>query len=434
MINIREIAARVIYQVTEGHSLAECLRDELEAIKNKKRDCAFVQAVSYGVCRHYATLDVILSHLLKKPMKADDTDVHALIMVGLYQLRYMRVPQHAAVAETVNASAVLGKAWARGFINAILREYLREHEKIEVLIELDEEAQLAHPMWWIDATKKAWPNDWKSILNANNEHPPFSLRINAAKTTREKYLAENSAKITGSITPIAETEQGITLEAAIPVEDIPGFNQGVVSVQDGAAQLAASLLELKPNLRVLDACAAPGGKLTHILELCPELEACVAIESEAARMHLIHDNLKRLKQDATCICADAGIVKKWWDGKLFDRILLDAPCSASGVIRRHPDIKLLRQPTDIETLSAKQLDLLKALWPLLAPGGIFLYATCSIFPEENADVLRRFMAETPDASEKPLPETFGVKCEIGRQILPGQHGMDGFYYAKLVKI
>lgn len=284
----------------------------------------------------------------------------------------------------------------------------------------------------IEAIKEAWPEHWEAILTANNAHPPFALRVNRQHLLREAYLEKLETKgLKASVIP--ETEQGIVLEMAAPIDTLPGFSAGDISVQDGAAQLAAEILKLAPRQRVLDACAAPGGKLTHIIEREPDLAEVIAVEKDPLRMPDIKDNLLRLKLKAKCICHDVAAIKDWWDGQLFDRILLDAPCSASGVIRRHPDIKLLRQISDIKRLAQEQLHLLEVLWPLLKPGGLLVYATCSIFPEENTDVLRRFLAVHADAAEDKLENTWGVPCAIGRQILPGMHGMDGFYYARVSK-
>jgi 16S rRNA (cytosine967-C5)-methyltransferase len=421
---LRYIAARLINEVTSGRSLSDYLEAAILPLKDP-RDRAFVQAVCYGVCRFYPRLDVILSQLLEKPMKAKDSDVHALLMVGLYQLIDMRVPAHAAVAETVSATEKFKKSWARGLVNAVLRGYLREREKLEKEIAQDEEAQYMHPIWWVTALKKAWPAQWQAILTANNQHPPFALRVNQQKITREEYLKKVNAQI------IAETANGIILESAIAVESLPGFAQGEISVQDGAAQLAAELLMLAPGQRVLDACAAPGGKLTHILEIQPQLAEVIAVEKEASRLAAIKENLSRLNLQAKILCLDVAEVKP--DGGLFDRILLDAPCSASGVVRRHPDIKLLRQSSDILELAKEQLRLLTALWPLLKPGGLLLYATCSIFPEENSQIIQHFLAAHPEAEAVPLQVNWGIACSVGRQILPGMHQMDGFYYACLRK-
>jgi 16S rRNA (cytosine967-C5)-methyltransferase len=427
---LRLIAARVIDEVTQGQSLTDSLEHALRPIKDP-RDRAFIQAICFGVCRFYTRLDVILSHLLQKPMQAKDADVHALLLVGLYQIIEMRVPAHAAVSETVNATEKLNKPWARGLVNAILREYLRHSEDINAAIQSDEEAFYAHPAWWVDTIKEAWPTEWEAILNANNSHPPFSLRVNQQHLSREKYLAllaENS--ISAQIIP--DTTNGIILDTPISVEQLPGFAAGDVSVQDGAAQLAAELLQLAPQQHVLDACAAPGGKLTHMLEVEPTL-SLVAVEKEAGRLSPIKENLLRLNMQATVICCDAGDAKDWWDGQPFDRILLDAPCSASGIIRRHPDIKLLREPGDVSVLAKEQRYLLDALWPCLKPGGLLIYATCSIFPEENSQVVQRFLAAHPDAQEEKIEAAWGVPCDVGRQIFPGKH-MDGFYYARLKKI
>ncbi|SRR5579885_496858 len=429
--HLRLIAARIINEVTEGRSLSDCLDSALRTITDA-RDRAFVQAVCYGVCRYYTRLDVILSHLLTKPMKAKDSDVHALLLVGLYQLMAMRIPEYAAVTETVNATDKLKKSWARGLTNAVLRGYLRQRETIEQEVQDDAEARYAHPEWWINAIKKAWPDHWQEILEANNAHPPFSLRVNQQHLARDKYM-ETLRLLNHKAHSIPETHSGIILETPVSTAELPGFSAGDVSVQDGAAQLAAELLDLEAKQYVLDACAAPGGKLTHLLEIEPGLSAVTAVEKDKLRMVAIKENLARLKLSAKCICHDAGDVENWWDGQLFDRILLDAPCSASGVVRRHPDIKLLRQPEDIRRLAGEQAYLLDSLWPLLKPGGLFLYVTCSIFPEENVHVLKRFFASHSDAQEEQLKVSWGLPVEIGRQILPGMHHMDGFYYALLRK-
>lgn len=427
-MNTRLVAARVIDQVVDGHSLSDCLEPALASLRDP-RDRAFVQAICYGVCRFYTRFDVILSHLLQKPFNAKDSDVHALLMVGLFQLIEMRVPPHAAVGETVNATEKLKKPWSRGLVNAILREYLRRESTWQDIIAADEEALYAHPAWWINALKTAWPADWQAVLTANNAHPPFTLRVNQQKISREQYLEKlKTSELSAEIIP--ETKQGIVLATAVPVIMLPGFAEGEVFVQDGAAQLAAELMELAPGLHVLDACAAPGGKLIHMLEIEPTLSV-VAVENDPDRLDIIKENLARMQVKADCICDDAGDAAAWWDGRWFDRILLDAPCSASGVVRRHPDIKLLRLPSDIKRMAKEQARLLRALWPLLKPGGLLVYATCSFFPEENMQVVREFIAAYHDANEVPIVADWGVACEVGRQILPGK--LDGFYYAKIRK-
>jgi 16S rRNA (cytosine967-C5)-methyltransferase len=432
MSNLRLISSRIVHDVTEGRSLSECLSKSFLLSLKDNRDRAFVQAVCYGICRFYTRLDFVLSLLLEKPMNDRDSDVHALLLVGLYQLMFMRIPDYAAVTETVNATEKLKKPWARGLVNAILRGYLRRREEIEREIPTDLEAHYAHPEWWIKALKTAWPQHWESILNANNAHPPFALRVNQQHGRREQYLeklqqADHAANI------IPQSKNGIILDEPIHAEDLPGFAEGEVSVQDGAAQLAVELLQLAPQQRVLDACAAPGGKLCHILESQSDLSAVIAVEKDQGRMSSITENLARLKLQAQCICQDVNEVDKWWDGESFDRILLDAPCSASGVVRRHPDIKLLRYPSDIKTLTIEQMNLLSSLWSTLKPGGLFLYVTCSIFPQENVQVIKQFLAGHDDADEEKIIADWGVACDIGRQILPGMEEMDGFYYALLRK-
>ncbi|VVC74825.1 Ribosomal RNA small subunit methyltransferase B [Aquicella siphonis] len=432
MMNLRLAAARIIDQVTDGRSLSDCLDAPLSAVKDA-RDRAWVHALCYGVCRYYTRLDAVLGHLLQKPMKAKDSDVHALLLTGLYQLMYMRVPDYAAVTETVNATAQLKKTWARGLVNAVLREYLRSRDRIEKTLEADPEASFAHPQWWIDAVRQDWPYHWQSILHANNQHPPFALRVNRRLISRDKYL-EKLADAGHPAKAIPETDSGIILETPVAADELPGFSAGEISVQDGAAQLAAGLLDLAPHLRVLDACAAPGGKLTHILEIMPDLAGLSAIEKEPSRLPQITENLNRLNMRADLFCHDANDVSGWWDGRLFDRVLVDAPCSASGVVRRHPDIKLLRRQSDVGMLAAEQRRLLASLWQVLKPGGFLVYATCSVFLQENVFVLRDFMRSHQDAAEDKLIVDWGLPCEIGRQIIPGMHDMDGFYYARLRKL
>lgn len=420
-MNLRADAAKILYQVLfEGRSLAIAHTDP--------RDRAFIQAVCYGVCRCYHRLNAILQLLLEKPLKDKDQDIYCLLLVGLYQLSEMRVPAHAAVAETVAATQQLKKSWAKGLVNAVLRNYQRRQTELTEKLQDNLQAFYSHPNWIIKKIQTAWPLDWESILLANNQHPPFALRVNRRQLSREQYLT----KLVGAH-PIPETYSGIILEKPVDVQVLPGFMVGEVSVQDGAAQLAAELLDLQPGQRVLDACAAPGGKTTHILELASDIELLV-LDKEAERLQTVADNLKRLQFSAQCICSDAGAPSLWWDGRAFDRILLDVPCSASGVIRRHPDIKILRRAEDIAKLVAEQKRLLHAIWPLLMPEGLLLYATCSIFPEENSEILQRFLAEQTDAREEKIQSTWGKECTVGKQILPGMHGMDGFYYARLKKI
>jgi 16S rRNA (cytosine967-C5)-methyltransferase len=431
MKNLRFIAAKIIAQVLDGKSLSDCMQPELTSVKDA-RDIAFVKAVCFGVCRQFYFLDAVLELLLDTPLKEKDDDVYALLLVGLFQLSDMRIPDYAAIAETVSAVKDLKKEWARGLVNAILRNYQRSSAEIKEELQSNPVAQSSHPEWLIAMIQKAWPLQAQAILDENNLHPPLTLRVNLSRLTREKYLETlQQHALEASVMP--ETTTGIILTEPLDVKLIPGFADGDVSVQDGAAQLAVQLLELAPNQRVLDACAAPGGKTAHILESEPLLSEVVAIDLSHQRLKSVKETLERLSLKANCIASDVADTQKWFTGDLFDRILLDAPCSASGVIRRHPDIKLLRHPDDIAELAQEQLRLLTAIWPLLKKGGILLYATCSLFPRENAGVLAKFLEMHADANEEKITADWGLACPIGRQILPGMHSMDGFYYARLTK-
>ncbi len=431
MINLRAVAARLMLNVMAGTALDEVLAEQPIT---HARDQAFVHALCYGVCRWFYRLNAIAKRLLTKPLDKKNEDIYLLILIGLYQLMEMRVLPHAAVAETVAAAETFKKVWAKGLINAVLRRYQRHASHILAQLGDDLESVDAHPAWMIQKIQNDWPNDWQAILTANNQHPPFVLRVNQTKLSRERYieiLHHHFPKLTVQVLP--ETPAGLVLHPPMDVQLLPGFKQGDVSVQDGAGQLAVSLLDLKPEQRVLDACAAPGGKLTAILESEPRLAEVYAIDQDNNRMKKVMENLERLQLSAHCISADAGEVNVWWDGIPFDRILLDAPCSASGVIRRHPDIKLLRRSTDIQSLTVQQVRLCNALWPLLKPGGLMVYATCSLFLDENVHVMQPFLAKHSDAKEEKILVEWGRECAIGRQILPGMHGMDGFYLVKLRK-
>jgi 16S rRNA (cytosine967-C5)-methyltransferase len=358
--------------------------------------------------------------------------VRVALLLGLYQLMYTRVPEHAAVAESVEGVRRAGKPWATGLVNGVLRGFLRGRAALTAKLEDSVEGRLAHPAWLAGMSADAWPSDWERILGHNNERPPLVLRVNARRRTREAYLAElGEAGV--AATPVAHAGQGVQLREARDVDAIPGFADGVVSVQDGAAQLAADLLGPQPGMRILDACAAPGGKSAHILETQPAIAELIAVDRDGDRLQRVRDNLARLDLDANLVAADAGEPNAWWDGGTFHRILLDAPCSGTGVIRRNPDIKVLRREADVDALAAGQARLLDALWPLLAPRGRLLYATCSYLPRENDHVLAGFLAKHPDAACGPMEYTWGRPTRHGRQVLPGEDAMDGFYYALLGK-
>jgi len=431
-MNPRLAAARALAAVLSGKaSLNSSLPAQLDKVD--ERDRGLTQDLAFGTARWQPRLDLLAAQLLQKPFKAADADVQALLLVGLYQLFYTRIPAHAAIGETVGCADKLKKPWAKGLLNAVLRRAQREGEELLAGMERDPVVRTAHPRWLQKALKAFWPEQWEAICAANNAHPPMILRVNRRHHSRDAYLALLAEAGIGA-SACQYSRDGIVLAEACDVRGLPGFAEGWVSVQDEAAQLSAALLELAPGQRVLDACCAPGGKTCHLLEAEAGLAQRVAIDLEAKRLIRVRENLDRLKLDAELIACDARDTASWWDGKPFQRILLDAPCSATGVIRRHPDIKLTRQADDIPALAALQGELLDALWPTLEVGGMLLYATCSSLPTENTEVIDAFLARTPGARELDLATEAGLRQPHGRQLLAQEGGHDGFYYAKLIKI
>ncbi|ANC00990.1 16S rRNA (cytosine(967)-C(5))-methyltransferase RsmB [Pseudomonas putida] len=431
-MNPRLAAARALAAVLSGKaSLNSSLPAQLDKVE--ERDRGLTQDLAFGTARWQPRLDLLAAQLLQKPFKAADADVQALLLVGLYQLFYTRIPAHAAIGETVGCADKLKKPWAKGLLNAVLRRAQREGEELLAGMERDPVVRTAHPRWLQKSLKAFWPEQWEAICAANNAHPPMILRVNRRHHSRDAYLALLAEAGIGA-SACTFSRDGIVLAEACDVRSLPGFADGWISVQDEAAQLSADLLELAPGQRVLDACCAPGGKTCHLLEAEPGLAQMVAIDLEAKRLARVRENLDRLKLDAELIACDARDTASWWDGKPFQRILLDAPCSATGVIRRHPDIKLTRQAEDIPALAALQGELLDALWPTLEVGGMLLYATCSSLPTENTDVIDAFLARTPGARELDLATEAGLRQPHGRQLLAQEGGHDGFYYAKLIKI
>ncbi|WP_414156299.1 16S rRNA (cytosine(967)-C(5))-methyltransferase RsmB [Pseudomonas sp. BNK-30] len=431
-MNPRLAAARALAAVLSGKaSLNSSLPAQLDKVED--RDRGLTQDLAFGTARWQPRLDLLAAQLLQKPFKAADADVQALLLVGLYQLFYTRIPAHAAIGETVGCADKLKKPWAKGLLNAVLRRAQREGEALLAGMERDPVVRTAHPRWLQKALKAFWPEQWEAICAANNAHPPMILRVNRRHHSRDGYLALLTETGVGA-SACQFSRDGIVLTEACDVRSLPGFAEGWVSVQDEAAQLSADLLELAPGQRVLDACCAPGGKTCHLLEAEAGLAHLVAIDLEAKRLNRVRENLDRLQLDAELIACDARDTASWWDGKPFQRILLDAPCSATGVIRRHPDIKLTRQADDIPALAALQGELLDALWPTLEVGGMLLYATCSSLPTENTEVIEAFLARTPGARELDLATEAGIRQSHGRQLLAQEGGHDGFYYAKLIKI
>jgi 16S rRNA (cytosine967-C5)-methyltransferase len=297
----------------------------------------------------------------------------------------------------------------------------------------DLESYYLHPIWFINAVKKAWPLNYDELLKQNNMTPPLTLRINQQKTTTEKFLTLlNEKKIIAHPLKEKQLRHAMIIDNPMDVQHLPGYDDGFFSVQDGAAQLAAELLNLEPHQNVLDACAAPGVKTTHLFEIEPSIQV-TAVDVSSSRLKVLTENCQRLKVNPKSLSADVANTALWWDQTRFDRILLDAPCSATGVIRRHPDIKFLRNPEDIIKFSKQQYQLLLALWPLLKPGGILLYATCSVLPTENSEVIQLFLAKQQDAHLMPISLPFGLSLPIGHQILAGQNNLDGFYYCRIGK-
>jgi len=405
-------AGDAVAQVRAGRSLSDAL-ERLEAGSSLR---AAVQDLAYGTLRNLGLLDAILAELLRKPAKPA---LHALLLAALYQLRARPRTSHTTVDQAVRAVSRLEPA-AKGLANAVLRNYLREADALVARCDSDT-AHYSYPQWWIDRVRAAWPLHWESVLNAGNLHPPMTLRVNRRRLTVEQYLAKLGERgLSGELAG----EQAILLERPVPIESLPGFGAGEVSVQDAGAQFAAPLLDVHPGMRVLDACAAPGGKAGHILELADC--ALTALDNDPARVPRISDNLARLGFSARVVCGDCASPAAWSDGAPFERILLDAPCTASGVVKRHPDIKWLRRESDIAQLAATQIRMLDALWQQLAPGGKLLYATCSVFPQENAQTIESFLARRDGARRLPLA---GLE---GGQLLPDARH-DGFFYALLEK-
>lgn len=431
-MNPRLAAAKALTAVLNGKaSLNSSLPLQLDKVE--VRDRGLTQDLAFGTARWQPRLSALANKLLQKPFKAADADVEALLLVGLYQLLYTRIPAHAAIGETVGCADKLKKPWAKALLNAVLRNAQRESEALLTELERDPVVRTAHPRWLQKSLKAFWPEQWEAICAANNAHPPMILRVNRRHHSRDAYL-QLLVEAGIEAQPCTFSQDGIVLAAACDVRNLPGFAEGWISVQDEAAQLAADLLDLAPGQRVLDACCAPGGKTCHILEVEPKLAGVVAVDLEAKRLVRVRENLERLGLSAELIAADGRDTATWWDGKPFQRILLDAPCSATGVIRRHPDIKLTRQPDDIAALATLQGELLDAMWPTLEVGGILLYATCSTLPTENTEVIEAFLARTPGARELDIAGQFGIKQPHGRQLLAQEGGHDGFYYAKLIKI
>ncbi|WP_094751347.1 16S rRNA (cytosine(967)-C(5))-methyltransferase RsmB [Psychromonas sp. CD1] len=432
-MNVRALAAKVLNQVVEqGQSLSQALPVLQQDLSPK--DKALLQMLCYGVLRTLPRLDFFCRSLMQKPLKGKQRVFHFLILVGIYQLLYTRIPSHAAVGETVNGAKALNKQALKGMVNGVLRNFLREQEALIEKADQNDTLVYCHPGWLVKRLQNAYGKDKAaSIMLANNQQAPMWLRVNAQHHNVESYqLLLEELDLSSYVASDNENKNALCLNKATDVYKLPGFEQGWVSVQDGAAQLAAHYLDAQPGDLILDACAAPGGKTVHCLELQPKIAQMVAVDADATRLLRVQENLDRLKLTATIIHGDASEPDLWWEGEMFDRILCDAPCSATGVIRRHPDIRWLRRDSDISELVALQKSILNALWKKLKVGGTLLYATCSILPEENDLQIKAFLKQHQDACLIPLSKKYDDILQ-GRQLLPNEDAMDGFYYAKLKK-
>jgi len=427
----RVTAALAVHAVRDqGRSLDDALAG-LEDLDDP-RDRPLVREFCYGVLRTLPRQEALAGTLLHRPLKRVDRDLEALILVGLYQLTDTRIPPHAAVAATVDAARSMGRAWAPALVNALLRRFQRERGRLPDPPGPAPEVQWLFPRWLLEQLRMAWPRHWRQIVTASNARPPMTLRVNRLKTTRAHYARQlGSAGLTAR--PSRDASHGLMLDRPVPTAELPGFREGLISVQDAGAQLAAELLDARPGERVLDACAAPGGKSAHILERAGGNPDLTALDIDPVRLEQVRANLDRLGLSARVVQGDATAPSGAWAQAGYHRILLDAPCSATGVIRRHPDIKWLRWESDIPALSDLQARMLDALWPLLLPGGTLLYATCSLLPAENEAQIRAFLGRREDARARPLEETWGMGRPCGRQTLPRAGGPDGFYYAVLEK-
>lgn len=447
VLPVRVVAARVLAQVIDQQrTLAQVMPKALLQVSEQEQ--SYLQALCFGCLRWYPRLKQIYIQLIHEPLSAKDTDVEALVMLGLFQLLYLRTPDHAVIDTSVEAARRLQKPWATKLINALLRRFQREKEAILAQADGGDMGQTAHPKWLIKAIRRDWPEQAEAIFSANNDHPPFTIRVNRQRGNRSQYLQQ--LKTQGLTARAADfSSDAITLSEAVNVNRLSGFFQGAASVQDEAAQLAATLLDLAPEQSVLDACCAPGGKTGHICEVEPKLGSLWAVDISEARLKQVEENLHRLgvtyslsdisiPEASECTgvhlaAADVAEANRLAENLRFDRILLDAPCSATGVIRRHPDIKALRLANDIASLAQLQQTLLQRLWQHLKPGGRLVYATCSIFPQENSNNIEAFLLNHADARERKIVADWGIEQTCGRQLLPQPRGHDGFYYAVLEK-
>ncbi|NNF67152.1 MAG: 16S rRNA (cytosine(967)-C(5))-methyltransferase RsmB [Gammaproteobacteria bacterium] len=423
-LTARLAAAHAVHGVFAAGSSLDAVLPELQKQLADPRDRSLARELSAGTLRWYYQLDKVLDSLGDKRIK--DNVIRAVLLCGLYQLGHTRIPPHAAISESVQTVKDIGRVRASGLVNAVLRRYQRETDRCRELVEEKVPTRYSYPDWMVDVLSKDWPEKYIEILQQGNERAPMWLRVNRKRVDVDAWM--ESVKEHKPVVSV-HAPTAVKLDAPVAVSQLAGFGEGLVSVQDAGAQLATPLLQLESGQRVLDACAAPGGKSCHMLETADI--ALTALDNDATRLERVQENLQRLDLQAKLVKGDATRPQEWWDGQPFDRILLDVPCSATGVIRRHPDIKLLRRRADIGSLAQRQLDILRAVWPLLAPGGKLLYASCSVLRAENTDVVEAFLNSESRARSVALKTEWGINSGFGRQILTGEAGMDGFYYSIL---
>lgn len=424
----RNAAAQALASVMEGQSLNQVIPALELRIEDSER--SFFRELTLGASRWYFRLNALAKMLLKSPFQEEDNDLHALLIIGLYQLNIQGKAPHAAVHATVDVCEEMGKGYAKPVVNACLRRYGREYESLLPPLDDNPVTATSHPKWLVKMLSKAWPDRWQDILAANNERAPLCLRVNRRYGSRDAYL-ELLQNASIEARPGQYSADAVYLESPCDVTTLPGFADGAVSVQDEAAQLAAQVLAPRNGERILDACAAPGGKTAHLLEHADI--SLLAVDADESRLERVHENLERLQLEADVACLDMCSDERWWGEEGFDAILLDVPCSATGVIRRHPDIRMLRRREDIEKLAQVQAQILERAWEMLKPGGRLLYATCSVLPQENSEQIVRFVDMHPEATLITLDNQWGIACNAGRQLFPTGQGHDGFYYALLHK-
>ncbi len=425
----QQIAAAAVNQVLSGSNLTLALPKAMKKFKEvSPQQRGGAMDLSYGTLRFYGEVDAYLKQLLEKPLS--DEGIRCLLLVAIYQLLHDKADSFTVVNQAVNAAGYAKPRWAKGLVNGVLRNFLRKQEALTDKIKNLEVAKYSYPQWWINKLKKDYPKHWQAILAVGNMHPPMTLRVNTKKISMADYLDSLKAH---EILAEQVGEQAVILDVPMSVEKVPLFTEGLVSIQDYGAQLVAPLLDAQANMRVLDACAAPGGKTGHILELADV--KLTAIDREETRIARIESNMQRLNLQATLKVGDAAKPDSWWDGKLYDRILADVPCTASGIVRRHVDIKWLRREADIASFTQQQTEILQSLWHLLSKGGKLLYVTCSIFFEENQQQIDHFIQKNADATQLPilLTNSSREKINISDGQLNPSNIHDGFFYALLQK-